>query len=133
MKAAYVGCLRRRNYPLCTPDLPGGIHSGMQENGAMSLLAESKLLAVQEIVNADLRLFENRHESSFRQFARMIGQGGVAVCFLVIPDLMTPCGLPIKSESEGPEPSRDVSIGDNRRNLRCSKARDHRSVLCAPR
>ena len=72
-----------------------------------------ELLNVQKIVNVDPRLSQNRPESSLRHFARMVGNRCIAVSFFVIPDFVALCGLPIKSEPEGPEPSRDVSISES--------------------
>lgn len=62
------------------------------------------LFLFQEIVRRDAGLLEDGPQGAFRHIAGMIGNRGVPVGLLVVPDLMTADGLAIKGKAECFEP-----------------------------
>jgi hypothetical protein len=56
------------------------------------------LFFLQEIVRRDTGLFEDGQESAFRHVSGMIGDCGVSVGLLVVPDFMTPAAWRSKAK-----------------------------------
>jgi hypothetical protein len=55
---------------------------------------------IQEIVWRDSGLFKDRPESAFRHIAGMVGDGGISISLVVVPDFMAASGLTVKGKAE---------------------------------
>ncbi len=57
-------------------------------------------LLPQKIFQFDTCLFQNSSQCSLRHVAGVIGDGGIAVGLLIVPDLMASARLAVKHEAE---------------------------------
>lgn len=67
-------------------------------------------LFFQKIIGQDPGLFENGPLGAFGHVTGMVGDGGITVGFIVVPDLMTSVGLTVKGKSQGFKAFDDLTV-----------------------
>ena len=71
-------------------------------------------LKVQKIVGLDAGLFEDGSKGPFGYVAGVIGNSGVVIGLVVVPDLVTSGSLTVEGETEGLEAPGDFSVTKTR-------------------
>ena len=72
------------------------------------------LFLFQEVVRQDVSLFENGTESTLRHITRVIGDCGISVRLLIIPDFVTTGSLPVKNKAKRFEYLGNVTVTETR-------------------